>query len=348
VPSTSATTAGRQPTILAGDVGATSTRLALFADDPHAPLAFESYSSRDHAGLEEIVGAFLTAHHAEVDDACFGVAGPVRDGHVKATNLAWAVDASSLASVLGMPSVGLINDLAANAYGIAALGPDDLETLNPGVPDSRGPMVVISAGTGLGEAAILRDGDRYRVVATEGGHTDFGPRSSLEVELYRYLAVEDAHVSYEHVCSGLGLLNVYRFLRRRSGTPEPPWLSAEIAARDASATISRAALEGRDAVCIQALDLMVSIYGAEAGNLALKYLATGGVYLGGGIAPQILPKLRDGGFIRSFAAKGRFTALLEQIPVHVILNDKTALIGAAHCAHVEGQSSTADPTANAA
>ena len=336
-------TAGRQTTILAGDVGATRTRLALFADDPHAPLAFESYSSRDHAGLEEIVGAFLAAHRAEVDHACFGVAGPVRDGHVKTTNLAWAVDARSLASVLGITSVGLINDLAANAYGIAALAPEDLETLNPGDPDPRRSMVVISAGTGLGEAAILRDPDRYRVVATEGGHTDFGPRSSLELELYRYLAVEDAHVSYERVCSGLGLLNIYRFLRRRSGTPEPPWLSAEIAARDASATISRAALEGRDPVCVQALDLMVSIYGAEAGNLALKYLATGGVYLGGGIAPQILPKLRDGGFVRSFAAKGRFTALLEQIPVRVILNDKTALIGAAHCARVEGQSRTADP-----
>jgi glucokinase len=160
------------------------------------------------------------------------------------------------------------------------------------------------------------------------------------VELYRYLTIEDAHVSYERVCSGLGLLNIYRFLRRRSGTPEPPWLATEIAHRDPSATISMAALQQRDPVCVEALDTMVSIYGAEAGNLALKYLATGGVYVGGGIAPQILPKLRDGTFIRSFAAKGRFAELLEQVPVHVILKDDTALLGAAHYARLVAAAGT--------
>jgi glucokinase len=318
------------PTVLAGDVGATHTRLAIFAGDPRVPIAFESYASHDHAGLEEMVRAFLARHPIAVGRACFGVAGPVRDGHVKTTNLAWPVDAAGLARVLGLESVGLINDLAANAYGIAELEPDDLEALNPGVPDPGGARVVISAGTGLGEAGVLRTDDGLRVIPTEGGHTDFGPRSELEVELYRFLAAEDAHVSYERVCSGIGLANVYRCLRRRSGTPEPPGLTAEMAGRDASATISRAALERRDPVCVQALDLMVSIYGAEAGNLALKYLATGGVYVGGGIAPQILPKLRDGAFMRSFAAKGRFAALLEQVPVRVILNDDTALLGAAH------------------
>ena len=331
---TSTTDAARSSTapeaILAGDVGATHTRLAVFAGDPRVPIAFESYASHDHAGLEEMVQTFLAEHPTDVDHACFGVAGPVRNGHVKTTNLAWPVDAAALAEVLRLESVALINDLAANAYGIAELEPEDLETLNQGVAAPGGAAVVISAGTGLGEAGVLFDRDGLRVIPTEGGHTDFGPRSELEVELYRYLAAEDAHVSYERVCSGIGLLNLYRFLRRRSGTPEPPWLETELADRDASATISTAALRQRDPVCVEALDLMVSIYGAEAGNLALKYLATGGVYVGGGIAPRILPKLRDGTFIRSFTAKGRFAGLLEQVPVHVILNDNTALLGAAH------------------
>jgi glucokinase len=276
-------------TILAGDVGATHTRLAVFTADPRTPVAHEVYPSHDHAGLEEMVRTFLGSHPADLDRACFGVAGPVRDGHVTPINLAWPVDEASLARVLGLPSVDLINDLAANAYGIAELTPDDLEALNPGIQAAAGTAVVISAGTGLGEAGIVPDGRGVRVVPSEGGHTDFGPRSELEVELYRYVADQDSHVSYEHVCSGMGLLNIYRFLRGRSRTPEPPWLAAEIAARDAGATISRAALQQRDPVCVQALDMMVSIYGAEAGNLALKYLATGGVYVGGGIAPRILP-----------------------------------------------------------
>lgn len=326
--------------ILAGDVGATHTRLAVFADDPRAPLVYESYASHDHSGLEEMARTFLTEHPTELGSACFGVAGPVRDGHVRTTNLAWPVEAASLARVLGLPSVALINDLVANAYGIAELAPDDLEPLNRGFPAAGGASVVISAGTGLGEAGVLRDRDGIRVIPTEGGHTDFGPRSELELELYRYLAAEDEHVSYERVCSGIGLLNVYRFLRRRSGVPEPQWLATEITHRDAAATISRAALGRRDPVCQQALDMMVSIYGAEAGNLALKYLATGGVYVGGGIAPQILPKLRDGTFIRSFVAKGRFAELLQQVPVHVILNDDTALLGAAHYARVVDPSRT--------
>ena len=323
---------GTLPAILAGDVGATHTRLAVFAGNPREPVVFESYASHDHAGLDEMVRTFLADHPNALEAACFGVAGPVQNGHVKTTNLAWPVDAASLARVLGLESVTLINDLAANAYGLAELAPDDLEPLNQGVAAPNGACVVISAGTGLGEAGVLfgGDGDSIRVIPTEGGHTDFGPRSELEVELYRFLAAEDAHVSYERVCSGIGLLNIYRFLRRRSGTSEPAWLAAEITHRDASAAISRAALEQRDPVCTEALDMMVSIYGAEAGNLALKYLATGGVYVGGGIAPQILPKLRDGTFIRSFAAKGRFAELLGQVPVHVILNDDTALLGAAH------------------
>lgn len=335
-----ASTAGMPLTILAGDVGATHTRLAVFATDPRVPVAFESYPSHDHASLEEMVRMFLATHPADLDHACFGVAGPVRDGHVKMINLAWPVDAVSLARGLGLDSVGLINDLTANAYGIAELAADDLETLNQGVAAPDRAMVVISAGTGLGEAGLLHDGAGVRVIPSEGGHTDFGPRSELEVGLYQYLAAEDEHVSYERVCSGMGLLNIYRFLRQRSRTPEPTWLTAEIADRDAAAIISKTALEQRDPVCVQALDLMVSIYGAETGNLALKYFAAGGVYVGGGIAPQIMPKLRDGSFIRAFVAKGRYADLLEQIPVQVILNDRTALLGAAHYARQLGTPAT--------
>lgn len=335
-------------TILAGDVGATHTRLALFAADPRVPVAFESYPSRDHASLEEMVQTFLAAHPADLDCACFGVAGPIRDGQVKMINLAWPVDAASLARVLGLQAVGLINDLAANAYGIAELAPDDLETLNQGTAAPDRAMVVISAGTGLGEAGLLPEGAGMRVIPSEGGHTDFGPRSQLEVELYGYMAAGDEHVSYEHVCSGMGLLNIYRFLRQRSRAPEPGWLTAEIADRDAAAVISKTAIEQREPVCVQALDLMVSIYGAEAGNLALKYFAVGGVYVGGGIAPQILPKLRDGTFIRSFVAKGRYADLLEQIPVLVILNDKTALLGAAHYARAAGCAQAAGPALSVA
>jgi glucokinase len=325
------------PTILAGDVGGTHTRLAIFAADPREPVAFETYASHDHAGLEEMVQEFLAAHPAGLDGACFGVAAVISEGHAQTTNLAWAVEATSLARVLGLPEVALINDLEANAYGIADLEPGDIETLSGGVPAPGGTMVVISAGTGLGEAGLLPNGDGVRVISTEGGHTDFGPRSALEVELYQHLAADDAHVSYERVCSGIGLVNIYRFLRGRSGVPEPEWLTAEIADRDAGTAITRTALDQRDPVCEQTLDLMVSIYGAEAGNLALKYLATGGVYIGGGIAPRILPKLHDGTFLRSFVAKGRFTDVLKRMPVHVILNDQTALLGAAHYARTRGR-----------
>lgn len=320
------------PPILAGDVGGTHTRLALFGDDRRTPLAFGSFPSREHSGLEHVARTFLRAHPAEIDSACFAVAGPVRNGRVTATNLAWPVDARNLAGELDIRSVSVINDLAANAYGISELSADDLATLNEGRPAAAGPAVVISAGTGLGEAGMVPDASGYRVIATEGGHADFGPRSEVEVELYRRLASEDGHVSYERVCSGIGLLNIYRFFRERSGTPEPPWLTAEIAGGDAAAVISTAGLGERDRVCSDSLDLMVSIYGAEAGNLALKYLATGGVYVGGGIAPRILPKLKAGTFMRTFAAKGRFTSLLEQVPVKVILNENAALLGAAHYA----------------
>jgi glucokinase len=320
--------------ILAGDIGGTHTRLALFDGDPHEPLALTIYPSRKHAGLEEIVAAFLAEHPADLDGACFDVAGPVRNGRVKTTNLPWIVDARQVADNIGLPSVELVNDLVATAYGIAELTTADLETLNSGDPSIGGTLAVIAAGTGLGEAGLIWDGKRYHALATEGSHSDFGPRSGLQVDLYTSLASTDSHVSYETVCSGIGLLTLYRYLRERSRTQEPAWLASAIRNGDAAA-ISSAGLTGRDAVCAEALDLMVSIYGAEAGNLALRLLATGGIYIGGGIAPHILPKLRHHSFLDSLTAKGRFRSMLEQIPVHVILNERAALFGAARIARGE-------------
>ena len=239
------------------------------------------------------------------------------------------MDGRSLASAVGLQSVGLLNDLEANAWGIAALADNDFAVLSPGDPAATGNAAVISAGTGLGEAGLFFDGVRHRPFATEGGHADFAPRNELEVELWRFLAVEYGHVSYERVCSGMGLVNIERFLRRQTGKPRPYSLERQMAGGDSAAAISGAALDGSDAVCDEALDRFVSIYGAAAGNLALKLMATGGVYLGGGIAPKILPRLQEGLFMRAFEDKGRFDDLLARIPVKVILNDKTALLGAA-------------------
>jgi glucokinase len=318
--------------ILAGDIGGTHTRLALFDADPHEPLALTVYPSREHAGLEEIVAVFLTEHPVDLEGACFDVAGPVRNGRAKTTNLPWIIDARRVADYVGLRSVEVVNDLAATAYGIGELTASDLETLNSGDASIGGNVAVIAAGTGLGEAGLIWDGKRYHALASEGSHSDFGPRSDLEVDLYSCLAREESHVSYERVCSGIGLVAVYRFLRKRSRTQEPGWLASAIRDGDAAAAISSAGVTGRDAVCEQALDLMVSIYGAEAGNLALRLLATGGVYIGGGIAPQILPKLRQHSFLDSLTGKGRFRAMLEQIPVHVILNERAGLLGAARIA----------------
>jgi glucokinase len=318
--------------ILAGDVGGTKTHLALFNDEGGGPFELETFSSGDHWGLEPMVEAFLSEHSVTVDAACFGVAGPVQDRIVDATNLAWPVEGARLAALLHLEEVGLLNDLEANAWGLAALRPEDFVALSEGDPDARGNAAVISAGTGLGEAGLYWDGEHHHPFASEGGHADFAARDEIEVELYRFLAAEHEHVSYERVCSGMGIVNIERFLRARTGEPRPPWLEHELLAGDRAAAIGRAGLAGRDAVCVQTLELLCSIYGAAAGNLALKLMATGGVYLGGGIAPKILPKLQEGGFMRSFTAKGRLSDVLERMPVRVITNDKTALLGAALCA----------------
>jgi glucokinase len=231
---------------------------------------------------------------------------------------------------LGLPSVTILNDLEANAWGLESLGPDDLASVLAGIPDAAGNRAVISAGTGLGQAGLYWDGVRHHVFATEGGHADFAPHGDLEIDLYRFLAAELGHVSYERVVSGMGLVNIHRFLLHRSGSATPGWLADAIAAgAGGAAAISHHALEMSDPTAVHALDLLLSVFGAQAGNLALTVMATGGVYLGGGIAPKILPRLRAGGFAEAFLAKGRFAELMSRIPVHVILNDLTALMGAA-------------------
>lgn len=324
--------------ILAGDIGGTTTRLAFFCSGEAGleALAKEHFPSRSHGTLAAIVQDFVAAKGLTPERACFGIAGPVRGQQVHTPNLPWLVDGGELAALLGLPQVTLINDLQANAYGIPLLKEEDFALLNPGEAEPTGAIAVISAGTGLGETVAIWDGSRHRPLPGEWGHADFAPRNELESELLLHLRAEHGRVSYERVLSGPGLVNIYRFLRDRRRLPETPTVSEAMATGVPAAIISRAAMDGSCPLCVQALDLFVSFYGAEAGNLALRALATGGVYLGGGIAPKIIDRLRGPLFMRAFTAKGRLSPLLETIPVRVILNEHTALLGAGRCALLTG------------
>jgi glucokinase len=316
--------------ILAGDVGGTNVRLALFEEREGRLVSREEsrFASREEAGLERPVEVFLAGRSVEA--AGFGVAGPVRHGRCEATNLPWVVDAAVLARRLGLAGVALVNDLYANALGLFELSDSDFTVLNAGVADPEGNAALIAAGTGLGEAYLVRSGGRLVPQASEGGHASFAPRGPVEVDLLRHLQRKWSHVSVERVLSGPGFAEVYAFERARAGIPEPAWLSEEIARDgDPAPAVTRAGLSGRDEVAERALDRFLSIYGAEAGNLALKVLATAGVWLGGGIAPKMLPKLQDGTFLGAFCDKGRLGPVLAKIPVKVITNDRCALLGAA-------------------
>jgi glucokinase len=328
--------------ILAGDIGGTHARLAFFqANNGNLKLISEtSFASREYSGLEVIVSTFLDQQHLGVDAACFGIAGPVRNGRAEVSNLPWVVESSRLAREIQVGPTFLINDLEASAWGIGALDIADLLSLNEGIPGAQGNQAVIAAGTGLGQAGMFWDGCQHHVFACEGGHTDFGPRNDLETELLKYLLAKFGRVSYERVLSGPGLVNIYSFLRDTGRGEEPKWLAEKLAIGDPAATISIAALSGQSPLCQQALDIFVSIYGAETGNLALKVLATGGVFISGGIAPKILPKLKDGKFKQAFLDKGRMRPLLEATPVRVIVNENTGLLGAARCAVVKSTRST--------
>ena len=316
--------------ILAGDVGGTKTLLALYEASRAglAPVREESYPSGEFRSLTEILERFLArGSRVALEAACFAVAGPVVDGRSRPTNLPWELDEAELAGALGA-RVRLLNDLEGAGHGVLALGPEESVALQAGV-QRQGNMAVIAAGTGLGEAILVRTGAGYHVVASEGGHADFGPRTDLEAALLGSLRREYGRVSYERLLSGPGLQNIYRFLRDSGFATEPEWLRERLAAEDPSAVISEVGLAGGHPLCARALDLFVSIYGAEAGNLALKAFALGGVFVAGGIAPKILPRLEDGTFIAAFVDKGRLTDLMRSLPVRVVLNPRIALLGAA-------------------
>jgi len=321
--------------VLAGDIGGTKTRLALFDVTVEAAgatlqtVAEETYPSRDYPTFAGIAQLFLERHQCACESACFGVAGPVRDGVAATTNLPWQLVAGELVDKLEIRQVALLNDLEANAWGIQVLDAEDYCVLQGGNHDPAGNAAVIAAGTGLGEAGMYRDDRCYRPFATEGGHTDFSPANELEFALLCFLQRQFEHVSWERTLSGPGLVNIHAFLRDYRGSEIPDWLAESLRTEDPAAAISQAALLEQDAICVEALDLFVHLYGVEAGNLALKMMATGGVYLGGGIAPRIIGKLQEKQFLQGFCSKGRMQPLLEAMPVRVILNDRTALYGPA-------------------
>jgi glucokinase len=321
--------------ILAGDIGGTSARLAYFElrNGRLTVVVERTYRSREQTSLESAIGKFITEQNIRVQVACFGIAGPIRDRKVITPNLPWQIDAAVLERELGIARVGLLNDLEANAYGLSELAEVDYAVLASGAPRAIGNQAVISAGTGLGEAGLYWDGASHHPFPCEGGHADFAPANDLQIELLQYLMKKfGGHVSIERVLSGPGLYNVYQFLRDTGKGMEESWLKDEMKTQDPSALISQYGLSGKSPLCAMALEVFVDIYGAEAGNFALKVMALGGVYVGGGIAPKILPKLQHPRFMQAFKNKGRLAALLEQMPVRVILNDKTALLGAAHVA----------------
>lgn len=316
--------------LLAGDVGGTKTDLALYSTDGNlVPEVQKTFASASYPSLEAVAKEFLAETGATVERAVVGVAGPVVEGKCAVTNLPWTMDEEVLKRELGLVEAKLLNDLEATAYGVPHLGAEDLFVLND-APARSGTKAIIAPGTGLGEAILFFKEGRYHALPSEGGHADFGPNSLFEIELLRYLMGRFAHVSYERVCSGLGLPFIYEYLRDNRYAPELPGVAQALReAEDPTPVLIGAAMSGECELCIAALNTFVSVLGAEAGNLALKVMATGGIYVGGGIPPRILPKLRDGTFMAAFVNKGRFADTLSHVPVYVILNRKTALLGAA-------------------
>ncbi|MBO0911175.1 MAG: glucokinase [Acidobacteria bacterium] len=318
--------------ILAGHIGATRVRLAVFhMEGNQLRRAVErTYKSQEQSGFSEIIREFVATEGVLVQSACFGVAGPVRAAKSKISNLEWTIDSGEIARQLKLPSVGLINDLEAFAYGLDALESRDFVTLSPGAEDAEGNRAVISARTGLGVAGLYWDGYRHHPFACEGGHADFAPNNDLEMELAQYLRGKYGHVSCERILSGPGIRNIYDFLRDTGKAQEPDWLRKEISqAKDPPAVISQLALEGGARICEQTLSIFVSVYGSETGNCALNFMAAGGVFIGGSIAAKIVPKMRDPIFMRSFLDKGRMRSLLGDMPVKIVLNDDAGIIGAA-------------------
>ena len=316
--------------ILAGDVGGTKVHLAFydFIDGKLQYVRDERYAAKEYSGLEEIVREFLGANR--VNAACFGVPGPVRNGRLRLTNLPWTLDSRDLAESLSIDHVFLINDLEANGYGVSELAADQIFTLSEGDTSQVGNRALIAAGTGLGECFLVWNGRSHTPYPSEGGHVDFAPRNEDEIDLLRFLKQKyNGRISFERVVSGQGLSNIYEFLREVRGIDEPAALAERIAHEDPNAVITEMAMAARSELCEKALDMFVSAYGAETANLALKVLSVGGVYVGGGIAPRIFEKLKDGTFMKAFTDKGRMSQLLINMPVRVILESRAALLGAA-------------------
>ncbi|MEM9453243.1 MAG: glucokinase [Myxococcota bacterium] len=318
--------------ILSGDIGGTHSRLAL-CEVEGAVVRRDiqaNYESRRYESLATIARAFISEHHIEVHHACFGVPGPVQGREARVTNLPWKVDADDLERELGIDSIYLLNDLEACAHGLATLSEVDFRELRAGDPGAVGNAGLLAAGTGLGEAGLFWDGQRHRPFACEGGHTDFAPADDDEIELLRFLQARVGdHVSWERVVSGPGLVSLYEFLKDRDPGAESKALAEAIAEGDPAEQISKAALRGDESLAVRAVHWFLGLYGAEAGNVALKYLATGGIYLGGGIAPKLAKLLPESDFVRRFEDKGRMRALLERMSLSIVMNDKAALQGAA-------------------
>ena len=320
--------------ILAGDVGGTKTVLAI-CDRTLAIVRESVYPCAEYPSLEAILDAFLQpGDRGDLTGACFGVAGPVVAGTAKITNLPWTIDAAQLAEKLGGLPVTLLNDLQATALGTLVLPDTAFAVLQAPAATTPGETIaVIAPGTGLGEALVVSSGTQMRALPSEGGHADFAPGTDDEIALLRYLRDRyGGHVSYERVLSGAGIGDLYDFVRKATGTPEPAWLTEKLAGHDRNAVISRAALDRSDPTCIRALEMFAEMLGAEAGNLALRGLATGGVVIGGGIPPKILPILQDGRLLERFNAKGRFAPWTRSLGVRIALEPRAALFGAAHYA----------------
>jgi glucokinase len=325
--------------IITGDIGGTNSRLALCRLDSSGIGILErtTYASGDYDSLEDIASVFNRSLGQQPDAACFGLPCPVSNGACKITNLPWEVSAGSLSAALGGIHTHILNDLEAMAWGVTGLEPNHLQTLQPGTGDGRGNALVIAAGTGLGQAGMYWDGERHHPFATEGGHCDFAPADELQISLLRHLQKRYRHVSWERLISGPGLENIYEFLIDYRGGAIPDWLETMDENDDLAALISSRARELEDELCIEAIGLFIRLLGAEAGNQALKMKATGGVYIGGGIAPRLMEWLQMPFFLEAFLSKGRMRPLLERMPLHVINTDVAALIGPALCLQAQVQ-----------
>jgi len=317
--------------ILCGDIGGTKSRVALYQNS--RCIAERQYANEAYINLSEVLRQFMASYSIKVDGACFGVAGVVRDNVCKMTNLSWVIDASLIAEELNISQVWLINDLEAHAYGINRLSVEDFEVLNEGSLN-LGNAAFIAAGTGLGEVGLYWDGKRHHCIASEGGHTDFAPRDDLEIALFQYLRKKFAHVSYERVLSGEGLKELFYFFIEVQNEKKPDWLM-QMESEDISPLITEKALNKTCKLCMKVLECFISIYGSESGNMALKFLSLGGFYVGGTIACKIAPALKEETFMKNFRSKGRFEHLLSKIPIKIILNDRSALLGAREFARMQ-------------